>query len=220
MSRGADDRNPRFAIPAGVPFVTRPSEGDVPHSSWRSGSARMPDTPRHFSCSSDARSVSTAALDAERRNKRFSMHRQMVRVLVVGDGLGGAARVLVPDAFVAATPVWRRTPYRHSQPLGLWPPFVHDGGEHLSHRWYCEDRGKSWPAVPERERGPVPGLTWYDQSKAAAANKRVHEPAERKRALAIERAGMDQPARQPTRTRVKPPPARTAIAIHTFRTDG
>jgi hypothetical protein len=156
------------------------------------------------------------------------MSRQVGRGLVVGGALGVAAvvSVLWPSVFVGAglvaMLVWQITRCRHSQPLGLLPPIVNERGETVPPRWYCDDCGKSWPAVFEHGPGPVQRFSGYDQSKATAAAKRADELADRTRALALKRAGVN-PMSQPsllTKTRATAAPPLKPVPLHGRRIAG
>jgi len=153
------------------------------------------------------------------------MDRRVARVLVVGGALGAVsvATVLwssvVAGASVVALVAWQLVKCRHRQPLGLLPPVLNERGEQIPARWYCDECGKSWPALFERGRAPVPRFTGYDPSKAAAAAKRAAELVERTRALALKRAGLNEPA-PPATTRGKSAPSLKPVSIHSRRIAG
>jgi hypothetical protein len=153
------------------------------------------------------------------------MDRRVARVLVVGGAFGAAvvATVLwssvVAGVSVVALVVWQLAKCRHTQPLGLLPPVVNERGEQVPARWYCDECGKSWPAMFDRGRRPVPRFTGYDQSKAAEAAKRADELEERTRALALRRSGINHPA-PVAKARVRPAPPLKPLSIHNRRIAG
>ena len=154
------------------------------------------------------------------------MRRQVAGVLIVAGALGAAAVAsamwssVVAGALVVAVLVWQLAKCRHAGPLGLLPPLVNERGESVPARWYCDTCGKSWPAMFEHDTQPVPRFTGYDQSKAAAAAKRAVELEARTRALALKRAGLDQPPSPPAKTRLRPASSLKPVSIQSRRIAG
>ena len=78
---------------------------------------------------------------------------------------------------------------RHPYPA-LQPAMRDDGGELQPARWYCHDCGRSWAAIFERETTPVLRYSGFEQEKAIEAARRADELDARRRALAVDRAGL------------------------------
>jgi hypothetical protein len=78
----------------------------------------------------------------------------------------------------------------HRQPLALLPATTDLHGDMLPPRWYCDQCGAEWPAVFERDQTPIQRFTGYDESKAVSAARRAEHLQDRRRALALERAGL------------------------------
>ena len=78
---------------------------------------------------------------------------------------------------------------RHPYPA-LQPAMRDDQGELQPARWYCHDCGRSWEAVFERETKPVLRYGGFEQHKLLEAARRADELDARRRALAIDRAGL------------------------------
>jgi hypothetical protein len=108
----------------------------------------------------------------------------------VGLGVAGVSWMGVPavGGVVALTAILKTC--RHSGPLALLPPTTDFTGARQPARWYCDRCGKTWEAVFERSQTPVQRFTGYDEAKAVGAAKRAAELADRRRALALDRAGL------------------------------
>jgi hypothetical protein len=78
---------------------------------------------------------------------------------------------------------------RHPHPA-LQPPLLDPSGERHEARWYCDDCGRSWEAIFERERAPVVKYAGFDQAKAPEAERRARLLDVRRRELALDRAGL------------------------------
>lgn len=106
-----------------------------------------------------------------------------------------------------AAVMWQFARCRHTGPLGLLPPVHDETGALVPARWYCDQCGKSWPAVFEREQQPITRFAGYDESKAPAASRRADELARRQRALAMRRAGIATGLSAERRAAARPDPA-------------
>jgi hypothetical protein len=97
------------------------------------------------------------------------------------------SRIAVVTAAVTALVYALRC--RHPHPA-LQPPLQNESGERGQAHWYCDDCGRSWPAVFERERAPVMKYAGFDQAKAPEAERRARLLDVRRRELALDRAGL------------------------------
>ena len=96
---------------------------------------------------------------------------------------------LGPATGVAAVVAVGLNRCRHPYPA-LQPAMRDDGGDLQPARWLCHDCGRSWPAVFERETRPVLRYGGFEQHKAIEAARRADELDARRRALAVDRAGL------------------------------
>ena len=123
-----------------------------------------------------------------------------MRRVIVGTAVvfGIAAAALGSDLFwwsrvivVAAAATARAFAFRcrHPHPA-LQPPLQNESGERHQAHWYCDDCGRSWPAVFERERAPIVKYAGFDQAKAPEAERRARLLDVRRRELALDRAGL------------------------------
>jgi hypothetical protein len=127
----------------------------------------------------------------------------------VGLGLTGVSWLGVPAvAGVAIVTVLLKT-CRHPGPLALLPPTTDFTGAKQPARWYCDRCGKTWEAVFERAQTPVQRFTGYDAAKAVGAAKRAAELADRRRALALDRAGLKPQSKRASK------PAAAMVAAET-----
>ena len=108
----------------------------------------------------------------------------------LGLGLAGVSWLGVPAVGGAVAVVALLKTCRHPGPLALLPPTTDFTGARQPARWYCDRCGKTWDAVFERSQTPVQRFTGYDAAKAVGAAKRAAELADRRRALALDRAGL------------------------------
>jgi len=106
---------------------------------------------------------------------------------------------------------WFLTRCRHPRPLGLQPPVTSAFGEAQPAQWYCAACGRTWPVMIDRAPAPVQRFHGHDESKAKQAAKRAAVFDERRRDLAVERAGLRKPA-SGRRSAVTPP-----VSIHRSR---
>ena len=108
----------------------------------------------------------------------------------VGLGLAGVSWLGVPAVAGVATVMAVLKTCRHAGPLALLPPVTDFTGARQPARWYCDRCGKTWDADFARSTTPVQRFTGYDEAKAVGAAKRAAELADRRRALALDRAGL------------------------------
>ena len=116
-------------------------------------------------------------------------------VVVVALAIGFEVRGVSPwlvilAAGVLAVGAWQLSVCRHAGPLALLPATSGLDGSTLPPRWHCDRCGATWPARFEKTHTPVRRFTGYDQSKAAIAARRAAELSDRRRALAVQRAGL------------------------------
>ena len=133
----------------------------------------------------------------------------------VGLGVAGVSWLGVPavGAAVAVTLVMKTC--RHPGPLALLPPTTDFTGVRQPARWYCDHCGKTWNAVFERSQTPVQRFTGYDEAKAVGAAKRAAELVDRRRALALDRAGLRSPGKRSNRPAAASiAAAETAAVVH------
>ena len=104
---------------------------------------------------------------------------------------------------------WLLTRCHHPRPLGLQPSVLTPLGETQPAQWFCAACGRTWPVLMDRAPGPIQRFHGHDESKATAAAKRAAVFDGRRRALAVERAGLRKPASSRRRD-VRTP----AVSIH------
>lgn len=132
----------------------------------------------------------------------------------VGLGLAGVTWLGVPAVAGVATVAAMVKTCRHPGPLALLPPITDFTGARQPARWYCDHCGKTWDAVFERSQTPVQRFTGYDETKAVGAAKRAAELADRRRALALDRAGLrPQGKRSPKPAAAAKPAAEPAAVV-------
>lgn len=116
-------------------------------------------------------------------------------------GIQGMSWLGVPVVLGGSVIFWGLRLCRHPGPLALLPPTTDFTGVRQPARWYCDKCGRTWEANFERVQRPVQKFVGYDETKAMGSAKRAAELADKRRALALDRAGF-KPAR-----RSKPAPA-------------
>jgi hypothetical protein len=153
-----------------------------------------------------------------------------ITLAVAGSGLFWWSRVIMVVGAAAGLLLALRC--RHPHPA-LQPPLQTESGERHHARWYCDDCGRSWPAVFERDRAPVLKYAGFDQAKAPEAERRARMLDVRRRELALDRAGLRQTAASTQPVVMRPradraagespwrtPPVRTPLELlHTTPTD-
>jgi hypothetical protein len=150
---------------------------------------------------------------------------KVVLIVAVGiAGIGTGAWALDQDGWltvgiivVAAGIVYQFGRCSHQRPLALLPASVDINGEALPPRWYCDHCGKEWPAHFDKDRVPIQRFTGYDESKAVSAAKRADQLRERRRLMAIERAGLGSATRQRKPAQARAPRSETVVNIGTRR---
>src|SRR5215469_285243 len=86
--------------------------------------------------------------------------------------------------------LWRFGRCPHPRPLGLLPPVTDEKGHRTPAQWYCGQCGERFPASFEHEHTPIQRFQGYDESKARNAARRAADLEDRRRQLAVRRAGM------------------------------
>jgi hypothetical protein len=86
--------------------------------------------------------------------------------------------------------LWRFGRCPHPRPLGLLPPVTDAEGNRTPAQWYCGQCGERFPASFEHEHAPIQRFSGYDETKARNAARRAADLDDRRRQLAVKRAGM------------------------------
>lgn len=108
-----------------------------------------------------------------------------------GLGFWGQHGLLITSlSAVLAVALWRLGRCSHPRPLGLLPPVTDEHGNRTPAQWYCGQCGRRFPAYFEHDRTPIQRFSGYDETKAREAARRAAELADRKRQLALKRAGL------------------------------
>ena len=131
----------------------------------------------------------------------------------VGLGLAGVSWLGVPAVAGVVTVMVLLKACRHSGPLALLPPTTDFTGARQPARWYCDRCGKTWEAVFERSQTPIQRFTGYDEAKAVGAAKRASELADRRRALAVDRAGLKPQGKRASKPAAAMVAAETAAVV-------
>jgi hypothetical protein len=124
------------------------------------------------------------------------MTRLIVQGLATVAVLGGVSFlvhevwIVTAVAGVLGMSVWFFGRCPHPRPLGLLPPVTDAAGNRTPAQWYCGQCGQQFPATFEHARSPLPRFRGYDESKAPVAARRAAELDDRRRQLAVRRAGM------------------------------
>jgi hypothetical protein len=128
------------------------------------------------------------------------MRRLLGQSIVLGVAASGVALWLHPAWLVAGVgtaglaALWRFGRCPHPRPLGLLPPVTDADGTRTPAQWYCGQCGERFPASFEHEHAPIQRFSGYDETKARNAARRAADLDDRRRQLAVKRAGM---ARRP-----------------------
>lgn len=117
----------------------------------------------------------------------------------LGPTFGGGVLAAVVGAVVVASTLRCRHPHP-----ALQPATVDFKGQHTSTHWYCDDCGRRWPATFDHGPAPVVRFSGFDPSKAVTAARRAATLDDRRRELAVERAGLRLPAMPGTGLRPVP----------------
>ena len=92
--------------------------------------------------------------------------------------------------------LWKFGRCPHPRPLGLLPPTTDANGNRTPAQWYCGQCGERFPADFEHDHTPIQRFHGYDESKARTAARRASDLEDRRRQLAVRRAGLTgQPRR-------------------------
>jgi|SRR5438132_4157754 len=115
--------------------------------------------------------------------------------VAVGLGIEGVSWWGLPIIVGGSAIFWSLRICRHPGPLALLPPTTDFTGARQPARWYCDSCGRTWEANFERAQRPVQKFSGYDETKALGAAKRAAELVDRRRALALDRAGLKRAKR-------------------------
>jgi hypothetical protein len=92
--------------------------------------------------------------------------------------------------------LWKFGRCPHPRPLGLLPPTTDAQGNRTPAQWYCGQCGEQFPATFEHDHAPIQRFHGYDETKARNAARRASDLEDRRRQLAVRRAGMTAQARR------------------------
>jgi hypothetical protein len=104
--------------------------------------------------------------------------------------------VLAGLGSVLAAGLWKFGRCPHPRPLGLLPPTTDAKGTRTPAQWYCGQCGERFPAAFEHDHTPIQRFEGYDETKARNAARRASDLEDRRRQLAVRRAGMAGAARR------------------------
>lgn len=122
---------------------------------------------------------------------------------LIGFGQMAFAMGLVSIGALGAA-LWWLGRCHHPRPLALLPPTSTADGIRIEAQWFCAGCGRTWPVALEHGHAPVQRFAGYDESKAPEAAKRARALENRRREMAIQRAGLAK-GPSPVRRPVDPP---------------
>jgi len=140
------------------------------------------------------------------------MRRLIAQSIVLAVAVTGVALwvhrgwLLVGLGTAVAAGFWRFGRCPHPRPLGLLPPVTGSDGTRTPAQWYCGQCGERFPASFEHDHPPIQRFFGYDETKARNAARRAADLDDRRRQLAVKRAGMSRRPEAPPVLPSRPTP--------------